>query len=297
MVGGALVRYLKKRFPNDVLAPSSHVLDLRQRSAVFDFVGAQKPDYVVMAAAKVGGIIANSTLPYDFISTNLQIQSNLLDACLEHRVPRLLFLGSSCIYPRDAKQPISEDSLLSGPLEETNKPYALAKLAGIVQVQSAREQHGLDWISAQPTNLYGYGDNYHATHSHVIPGLIRRYHEAKVKGHSSVTNWGTGAPTRDFLFSEDVAEALHFLLDEYHSAVPVNIGSGAEISIKEVAKLISEVVGYTGATDWDTTKPDGTPRKVLDTSLLNNLGWSPKTSLADGLRLAYNDFLGDDTRK
>lgn len=297
MVGGALVRLLKQRFSNTVHAPSSKVLDLSQRSEVFDFVGAERPDYVVMAAAKVGGIIANSTLPYDFISNNLQIQSNLLDACLEHRVPRVLFLGSSCIYPRDAKQPISEDSLLSGPLEETNRPYALAKLAGIVQVQSARAQHGLDWISAQPTNLYGFGDNYHATHSHVIPGLIRRYHEAKVNKADSVTNWGTGTPTRDFLFSEDLAEALLFLLDEYHSDVPINIGSGSEISIKDAAGLISDVVGYTGETRWDRSKPDGTPRKVLDTSLISNLGWVPKTELADGLVHAYQDFLKSDTRK
>ena len=297
MVGGALVRHLKQRLPIKIEAPSSKALDLKQRSDVVDFVAAVKPDYVVMAAAKVGGIIANSTLPYDFISTNLQIQTNLLDACLEHRVPRVLFLGSSCIYPRDAQQPISEDSLLSGPLEETNKPYALAKLAGIVQVQSARVQFGLDWISAQPTNLYGIGDNYHATHSHVIPGLIRRYHEAKINKADAVMNWGTGTPTRDFLFSEDVAEALHFLLDEYHSDVPINIGSGSEISIRNVAGLISDVVGFSGTTNWDATKPDGTPRKVLDSSLLNNLGWAPRTSLAEGLQHAYRDFLSTDTRK
>jgi GDP-L-fucose synthase len=297
MVGGALVRHFKASLPNQVLAPSSKELDLTVRSDVFDFIASNNPTNVVMAAAKVGGIIANSTLPYDFISVNLQIQSNLLDACLHYRVPRVLFLGSSCIYPRDAKQPITEDALLSGPLEETNKPYALAKLAGIVQVQAARAQHGLDWISAQPTNLYGIGDNYHRTHSHVIPGLIRRYHEAKVEGREKVTNWGSGNPTRDFLFSEDVAEALHFLLDNYHSEVPINIGSGAEISIREAANLISEVTGYEGVTEWDTDKPDGTPRKVLDTTRLSMLGWQPKTSFSEGLVLAFKDFLESDTRK
>lgn len=297
MVGGALVRHFKASLPNQVLAPSSKELDLTVRSDVFDFIASNNPTHVVMAAAKVGGIIANSTLPYDFISINLQIQSNLLDACLHYRVPRVLFLGSSCIYPRDAKQPITEDALLSGPLEETNKPYALAKLAGIVQVQAARAQHGLDWISAQPTNLYGIGDNYHRTHSHVIPGLIRRYHEAKVEGREKVTNWGSGNPTRDFLFSEDVAEALHFLLDNYHSEVPTNIGSGAEISIREAANLISEVTGYKGVTEWDMDKPDGTPRKVLDTTRLSMLGWQPKTSFAEGLLVAYKDFLESDTRK
>ena len=290
MVGGAILRKLKSEGHTNLYHPSSDQLDLRNRDQVFDFVSETSPSVVVIAAAKVGGIVANSTFPYDFISQNLQIQTNLLDACLKNEVPRVLFLGSSCIYPRDAQQPISESSLLTGPLEETNRAYAVAKIAGIVQVQSARKQFGLNWICAQPTNLYGLGDNYHPENSHVIPGLIRRYVKATEEVATSVTNWGSGNPTRDFLYSEDVGDALYFLLNTYDGDEAINIGSGSEISIRRVAELIADVAGYGGATKWDTSKPDGTPRKVLETTKLASMGWFPKTSLEDGLALAVEDF-------
>lgn len=290
MVGGAVIRKLKSEGHINLHYPGSRQLDLRDRDQVFTYISDIKPSVVVVAAAKVGGIVANSTYPYDFISENLQIQTNLFDACLKNDVPRVLFLGSSCIYPREAPQPISESSLLTGPLEETNRAYAIAKIAGIIQVQSAREQHGLDWISAQPTNLFGIGDNYHPENSHVIPGLIRRYVAANEEGAPFVINWGSGDPTRDFLFSEDVGDALYFLLNNYHGVEAINIGSGGEISIRDVAELIAKIVGFEGRTEWDSSKPDGTPRKTLETSKLASMGWSPKTSLVDGLELAVADF-------
>lgn len=290
MVGGAVIRKLKSEGHINLHYPGSRQLDLRDRDQVFTYISDIKPSVVVVAAAKVGGIVANSTYPYDFISENLQIQTNLFDACLKNDVPRVLFLGSSCIYPREAPQPISESSLLTGPLEETNRAYAIAKIAGIIQVQSAREQHGLDWISAQPTNLFGIGDNYHPENSHVIPGLIRRYVAANEEGAPFVINWGSGDPTRDFLFSEDVGDALYFLLNNYHGVEAINIGSGGEISIRDVAELIAKIVGFEGRTEWDSAKPDGTPRKTLETSKLASMGWSPKTSLVDGLELAVADF-------
>lgn len=293
MVGGALVRKLREQGFSNVFAPSSRDLNLTIQAEVMRFFEETRPSLVIMAAAKVGGIVANSTYPYEFIAQNLQIQSNVFEASLAFDVPRLLFLGSSCIYPREAQQPIVEEALLGGPLEPTNKPYAIAKIAGIVQVQSARAQFSRDWISAQPTNLFGIGDNYHPENSHVIPGLIRRYHHAKVSGSSRVVNWGSGTPTRDFLFSEDAASALLFLLRNFSGSEAINIGSGQEVSIKEVAALIAREVGFKGITEWDSTRPDGTPRKVLDSSKLSRLGWAPSVSIEEGIGLAVNDYVSN----
>lgn len=268
----------------ELIGRTSHELDLKDRDAVFAFFAESKPRYVVMAAAKVGGILANNTYPVDFLSDNLRIQVNVLDAAREHGVERLLFLGSSCIYPKLADQPIREDSLLTGHLEPTNDAYAVAKIAGIMHIQAIRRQYGLPWISAMPTNLYGPGDNFSATGSHVLPALIRRYDEAAKSGVRKVTNWGTGSPRREFLHVDDMASACLYLLENYDGPSQVNVGTGTDITIRELAALIASAVGYEGEIAWDTTRPDGTPRKLLDVSKLAAAGWSASIGLEEGVR-------------
>lgn len=283
LVGGAIWRVLEKAGHTQLVGRSSAELDLRDRDAVFGFMAAERPRYVVLAAAKVGGIMANNTYPVDFLSDNLRIQTNVMDAALEHGVERLLFLGSSCIYPKFAPQPIPEDALLTGHLEPTNDAYAIAKITGILQVQAVRRQYDRPWISAMPTNLYGPGDNFSPTGSHVLPALIRRYDEARAAGLSSVENWGTGSPRREFLHVDDMAEACLFLLEHYDGPQQVNVGTGRDATIKEIAELVAEVVGYEGATTWDTSKPDGTPQKLLDVSKINDLGWTSRIGMREGL--------------
>lgn len=283
LVGGAIVRKLKQEGFTDVIGRSSKELDLRNRSAVHAFFADQQPKYVVLAAARVGGILANNTYPVDFLSENLQIQLNVLDAAREFRVERLLFLGSSCIYPKYAQQPIKEDSLLTGHLEPTNDAYAIAKIAGIVHIQAIRRQYGLPWISAMPTNLYGPGDNFSPEGSHVLPALIRRYDEAVRSGASTVTNWGTGSPRREFLHVDDMADACLHLLEHYDGPDQVNVGTGTDVTIKEVAHIIADAVGFSGSIEWDTTKPDGTPQKLLDVSKLATAGWKARVPLEEGI--------------
>ena len=283
LVGSAIWSQLEKSGFDDLVGATRQELDLTDRNAVFDFFDRVRPGVVVVAAAKVGGILANDTYPVDFLSENLQIQTNILDAALEQRVPRLLFLGSSCIYPKYAEQPIREDSLLTGELEPTNDAYAIAKIAGIMHVQAVRRQYGLPWISAMPTNLYGPRDNFSPTNSHVLPALIRRYDEARSDGSTSVTNWGTGTPRRELLHVDDMASACLHLLDHYDGPRQVNVGTGIDHTLSEIAGFVADAVGYDGATEWDSSKPDGTPRKVLDTSTLTESGWSPTISLRDGI--------------
>lgn len=290
MVGGAVWRHLQESGFSNLVGRRSAELNLKNRESVFDFFSVEKPKYVVLAAAKVGGILANNTYPAEFLSENLQIQVNVMDAAREFGVERLLFMGSSCIYPKFAEQPIKAESLLTGHLEPTNDAYAIAKIAGIMQVQAIRREYGLPWISAMPTNLYGLGDNYSGTNSHVIPALIKRYEEARVAGQESVTNWGTGSPLREFLYVDDLAKATLFLLEKYDGPQQVNVGTGKDMTIKEIAELVAEVVGYRGKTEWDTSKPDGTPRKLLDVSKIKALGWQPEIELRQGLELAVADF-------
>ena len=291
MVGGAIVRALRDADCKHIVTATRQELDLRDQSATKDFVRKEKPDVVVIAAAKVGGIFANDSFPADFLYDNLQIASNLIHASFEAGVSRLLFLGSSCVYPKHAEQPIAESSLLSGPLEPTNEAYAIAKIAGIKLCEYYQKQHGALFHSAMPCNLYGLGDNYHPEHSHVIPGLIQRFHEAKISGQGEVVAWGTGTPLREFLFSEDLAEACLHLLSIEDPPSLVNVGSGEEISISQLTQLVAQTVGFTGEISRDLSKPDGTPRKVMDSSTMRSLGWSPRTGIEDGLRIAYKDFL------
>jgi GDP-L-fucose synthase len=283
LVGSAVVRRLAAAGFENIVGKTSAELDLKDRDAVFDFFAHTKPRYVVLAAAKVGGILANSTHPVDFLSDNMRIQVNVFDAAREAQVQRLLFLGSSCIYPKFAEQPIREDSLLTGHLEPTNDAYAIAKIAGILHVQAVRRQYGLPWISAMPTNLYGPNDNFSPKGSHVLPALIRRYDEAAASGAKSVTNWGTGSPRREFLHSDDMADACLHLLEHYDGPEQVNVGSGTDITIREIAETVGSVVGFTGETEWDTSKPDGTPQKLLDVSKLAQAGWTSKIGLREGL--------------
>ncbi len=283
LVGSALWRALLNSGFQNLVGRGSDELDLRHRDAVFDFFAATRPRLVILAAARVGGILANSMYPVDFLSDNIRIQVNVLDAAAEYRTPKLLFLGSSCIYPRLAPQPIHETSLLAGPLEETNDAYAIAKIAGIIHVQAVRRQYGLPWISAMPTNLYGPEDNFSLDGSHVLPALIRRYDDAVRDGAVSVTNWGTGRPRREFLHVDDMASACLHLLENYTGAQQVNIGTGQDCTIAEVASMIAEAVGYRGEIHWDTTKPDGTPQKLLDVGLLRSTGWSPRIGLRAGI--------------
>jgi GDP-L-fucose synthase len=290
LVGSAIWRKLEDEGFTDLIGASSTELDLKDRNAVFAFFAKQKPRYVVLAAAKVGGILANSTYPVDFLSDNLRIQVNVLDAALEHGVERLLFLGSSCIYPKLAPQPLKEEYLLTGHLEPTNDAYAIAKIAGILQVQAVRRQYGLPWISAMPTNLYGPGDNFSPTGSHVLPAMVRRYEEARLADAESVTNWGSGSPLREFLHVDDMADACLHLLEHYDGPEHVNVGTGTDVTIKELAGLVAEAVGYEGRIEWDTTKPDGTPRKLMDVSKLAAAGWTARIPLDEGLRTTVDWF-------
>lgn len=294
LVGSAVVRKLRERGLTDILQPTSQELDLTKRDQVFSYLTTHNPDVVVDAAAKVGGIHANATYPAQFLSDNIQIQVNLMDAAAESDVDKFVFLGSSCIYPKFAPQPIPESSLMTGDLEPTNSAYAVAKIAGIEQVKAHRSQYNRSWISAMPTNIYGPGDNFHPENSHVVPALIRRIHEAKRDKLPSVTIWGSGTPLREFLYSEDLADAIIFLIEHYDQADHINVGSGQEVSIADLARTIVDVVGYEGELVFDTTKPDGTPRKLLDNSRIESLGWTPKTSLRDGLATTYQWFLDNE---
>jgi GDP-L-fucose synthase len=292
MVGSALHRALLAggAAAEDILTAGREELDLCHQAAVTDFVEQHRPDIVIIAAAKVGGIVANDTFPADFLYDNLAIASNLIHSSYQVGVKRLLFLGSSCIYPKHAPQPIREDSLLTGPLEATNEAYALAKIAGLKLCEYYRRQHGRLFHSAMPCNLYGPGDNYHPTHSHVIPGLIRRFHEAKIAGAECVTIWGSGTPRREFLHVDDLAAACLELLAHQDPPSLVNVGAGSDLSIRELADLIATTVGFTGTIDCDPSRPDGTPRKLMDSTLINSLGWTPAISLQQGLAEAYRDF-------
>jgi GDP-L-fucose synthase len=283
LVGSALLRRFQAEGFTNLLVRSRTELDLTDRAATFDFVLESRPQVIVDAAARVGGIMANSTYPAEFLSENLQIQVNLLDAAVAARVPRLLFLGSSCIYPKHCPQPIKESALLTGPLEPTNDAYAIAKIAGILQVQAVRRQYGLAWISAMPTSLYGPSDNFSRSGSHLVPALIRRYEEARASGAPQVTNWGTGTPRRELLHVDDLASACLYLLEHFDGPNHVNVGTGIDHTIGEIADIVAKAVGYGGETRWDPTKPDGTPRKLLDVSVLREAGWVPRTPLRDGI--------------
>jgi GDP-L-fucose synthase len=291
MVGSAIKRSLEQKgFSNQVTATSQE-LDLRDTVAVNEFFSREKPEFVFLAAAKVGGIYANDTYPAEFLYDNLMIQNNVIHAAFQHKVKKLLFLGSSCIYPKLAEQPIKEDSLLSGYLESTNEAYAIAKIAGIKLCQAYHKQYGSRFISAMPTNMYGTGDNYHPQNSHVLPALLRRFHEAKENGAGEVAIWGSGKPLREFMFSDDLAEACLFLMLNYEDPALINVGTGEEVSILELARLVAQTVGYTGKITFDPSKPDGTPRKLMDSSRLHALGFRHKVSLMEGLEKTYQDFL------
>lgn len=291
MVGSAIWRALQRMGYTDLVGRSSGELDLRDQHAVRTFFEVEKPDYVFLAAAKVGGILANDTFRADFIYDNIALQTNVIKAAHDTKVKKLLFLGSSCIYPKFARQPISEDALLTGILESTNEPYAIAKIAGVNMCQAFHSQYGDNFISVMPTNLYGYGDNYHPDNSHVIPGLIRRFHDARMNGIQSVSIWGSGSPRREFLFADDLAEACVFLMQHYDSPEVINVGTGQDVSIQELAFLIKETVGFEGEIVNDLSKPDGTPRKLLNVDKIHSLGWMHKTPLDEGLRQVYSDFI------
>lgn len=290
LVGSALVRALHELGFTRIICRTSQELDLRNQAAVRDFFAVEKPAYVFLAAAKVGGIYANATYPAEFINDNLLMQCNVIDSAYKNGAKKLLFLGSSCIYPKLAPQPMPESCLLTSALEPTNDAYALAKIAGIKMCQAYRTQYGFDAIAAMPTNLYGLGDNYHPENSHVIPALIRRFHESKLAGDASVTIWGTGTPCREFLFADDMAKACVFLMQEYSDAEHVNVGCGEDMTIMALAQTVAKVVGYTGAIHTDPTKPDGTPRKLLDVTKLFAMGWRPSVRFEQGLTAAYADF-------
>lgn len=290
LVGSALVRALHELGFTRIICRTSQELDLRNQAAVRDFFAVEKPAYVFLAAAKVGGIYANATYPAEFINDNLLMQCNVVDSAYKNGAKKLLFLGSSCIYPKLAPQPMPESCLLTSALEPTNDAYALAKIAGIKMCQAYRTQYGFDAIAAMPTNLYGLGDNYHPENSHVIPALIRRFHESKVAGDATVTIWGTGTPCREFLYADDMAEACVFLMQNYSGAEHVNVGCGEDMTIMALAQMVAKVVGYTGAICTDPTKPDGTPRKLLDVTKLFAMGWRPSVSFEQGLTAAYADF-------
>ena len=290
MVGSAVWRALEAAGYSDLVGWSSSEVDLTNRDAAMDAVGSAQPDVVVVAAAKVGGIMANATYPVEFLTDNLRIQTNLFEAAHAADVDRLLFLGSSCIYPRMAPQPIPESALLTGPLESTNDAYAIAKIAGIIGVQSYRHEYGRHWISAMPTNLYGPGDTFDLETAHVLPALIRRFHEASLAGAPSVTLWGTGSPRREFLHVDDLAAACLRLLDVYDEDEHINVGVGDDVTIAELAALVADVVGYSGEVDWDASKPDGTPRKLLDISRISALGWEPQIGLAEGIGSTYEMY-------
>lgn len=288
MVGSAVVRRLKSE-NCEILTADRNTLDLRDEDATSEWMLENKPDAVIMAAARVGGIIANNTYPVDFLQENLSIQNSVFAAAHAANVNRLLFLGSSCIYPKFAEQPIKEEALLTGPLEPTNEAYAIAKIAGIYSVRAYRRQYGRDWISAMPTNLYGPGDNYHPENSHVLPAFLRKFHEANEKGSGAVEIWGSGTPLREFMHSDDLADALVFLLKNYSSDDHINVGSGEEVSIRELAQIIARETGYTGSLTFDVSKPDGTPRKLMDSRKIFDLGWKTNVSLKDGIQRTYRE--------
>lgn len=291
MVGGAIYRHLLQKGYTNLLVKTSAELDLRNQEKVQSFFSTERPEYVFLAAAKVGGIMANDTYRADFLYENLMIEANIIHAAYLNKVTKLMFLGSSCIYPKMAPQPLKEDYLLTGLLEHTNEPYAIAKIAGIKLCEAYRDQYGCDFISAMPTNLYGIGDNYHPSNSHVLPALIRKFHEAKIANKPVVTIWGTGKPMREFMYADDLAEACIFLMNNYDDKQFINVGVGEDISIKELAHLVASVIGYEGSLEFDTSKPDGTPRKLMDVSKLHSLGWRHTTGLKEGIGKAYQDFL------
>jgi GDP-L-fucose synthase len=291
MVGSAIVRRLQSAGYSQVITRSRQELDLLNQQAVHDFLQAEKPDYIFIAAAKVGGIQANNTYRADFLYQNLVIEANLIHGAHLAGVQRLMFLGSSCIYPKLAPQPLKEEYLLTGPLEPTNEPYAIAKIAGIKLAEAYKQQYGREYTSAMPTNLYGPNDNYDLNNSHVLPALIRKAHEAKQRGDAELVVWGTGTPLREFLYADDLADACVFLMEKGFDGPLINVGCGTDVSIRELAERVVKVVGFEGRLTFDTSKPDGTPRKLMDVSLLNSLGWQPKVGLDEGIALAYQDFL------
>ena len=291
MVGSAIFRVLKSKGFQNIIFRTSSELDLRNQQAVADFFAREKPEYVFLAAASVGGILANSTYRADFIYNNLMIESNIIHSACVNSVSMLMFLGSSCIYPKLAPQPLKESYLLTGELEPSNEPYAIAKIAGIKLCEGYRDQYGCNFISVMPTNLYGYGDNYDLKSSHVLPALIRKFHEAKLTNQPFVEVWGTGKPKREFLFADDLADACLFLMNTYNEKEIVNVGTGVDLSIGELANEISSIIGYEGQISWDSNKPDGTPQKLLDVSKLRSLGWEASISLQEGIKVAYADFL------
>jgi GDP-L-fucose synthase len=291
MVGSAIYRKLQNEGFSNLITRTSSELDLRDQQAVADFFKEETPDYVFLAAAKVGGIVANNTYRADFLYENLCIQNNVIHQSYLHGVKKLMFLGSSCIYPKLAPQPLKEEYLLTGLLEETNEPYAIAKIAGIKLCDAYRAQYGCNFISVMPTNLYGYNDNYHPQNSHVLPALIRRFHEAKMNNTPEVAIWGSGSPLREFLFADDLAEACFYLMQHYDESGLVNIGTGEDLSIKDLALLIKKITGFEGTLSFDSSKPDGTPRKLMDVSKLHSFGWKHNIELEEGIQLAYQDFL------
>lgn len=291
MVGSAIVRELQNKGFHNVVTKTSKELDLRNQEAVRSFYETEKPQYIFVAAAKVGGIHANNVYRAEFLYDNLMIQNNLIHYAYESGVKKLLFLGSSCIYPKLAEQPLKEDYLLSGYLESTNEPYAIAKITGIKMCEAYRDQYGCNFISAMPTNLYGPNDNYHPENSHVLPALIRKFHEAKVSSKEEVEVWGDGTPMREFLYADDLANALVYLMENYNEKQFVNVGYGSDVTIKELAETVAKVVGFDGGMKYDSSKPNGTPRKLMDSSRLFSTGWKPRTNLEEGIRLAYQDFL------
>lgn len=296
MVGSAIIRALNREGYHNIIVRTHTELDLCRQEAVEKFFCDTKPDYVFLAAAKVGGIIANSEALADFMYENMILEMNVIHSAWRNNCKKLLFLGSSCIYPRMAPQPIKESSLLTSELEKTNEAYALAKISGLKYCEYLNRQYGTDFISAMPTNLYGPNDNYHPTHSHVLPALIRRFHEAKIAGLEEVVCWGTGTPLREFLYVDDLADASLFLMNHYSGSETVNVGTGKELTIRELTELTAKTIGYSGKITWDNSKPDGTPRKLLDVSKLTNLGWKYKVELEEGIRLSYEDFLNNPMR-
>jgi GDP-L-fucose synthase len=293
LVGSAIWRHLENRGHSNLIGHSRAALDLRDRDAVFDFYKESRPDVVILAAARVGGILANDTYPAEFLSDNVRIQTNVLDAAAHFGVRRLLFLGSSCIYPRDCPQPMREEYLLTGPLEKTNEAYAVAKIAGVLHVQALRRQFGCSFISAMPTNLYGPGDNFDLEASHVLPAMIRKFHDAKIAGDPEVTLWGTGEPRREFLHVDDLARACTTLLEGYDDDLPINVGTGEDIAIRDLATLVAGLIGFGGRVEWEKSKPDGTPRKLLDVSRLQALNFVSRVGLHDGIASVYNWFRSD----
>ena len=296
MVGSAIVRRLQKDGYHNLLLRSHSQLDLCRQEAVEDFFAKERPEYVFLAAAKVGGIVANQKAPADFMYQNMMLEMNVIHAAWQNGCKKLLFLGSSCIYPRLAPQPMREDCLLTSSLEPTNEAYALAKISGLKYCQYLNRQYGTDYISVMPTNLYGPGDNYHPDHSHVLPALIRRFHEAKMEGAEEVTCWGDGTPLREFLYVDDLADLCLFLMNNYSGDETVNAGTGKEITIKQLTELVAQEVGYTGKIKWDISRPNGTPRKLLDVSKAKAMGWTYRTEIEEGIRLAYRDFLENPVR-